>query len=567
MENSYFPELYPDELLYSACARYQSNIGSHAQKAHIEKLFDLRSCCAIADLPSHLSTLVSKLPNSNNTLGTIIFNHTNYPYYRPFLPEVVAQKAMQYMASNDEGGKIHMSLGITASTVPRPRYLRFCKECVADDLNTYGTTYWRRVHQLPAVCICPIHSSPLTSSGILVSTLRGKHYFADLNTVYRSLSNEVAQDFEIERMLDVAKRSFELLKTRYDDLINKDILKELYITELDRKGYVTASGRIRFKKLIVDFTAFHSYTFLKSINCNIQEGSEDTWLHKALRNSTENCHPLRHILMLIFLGKTLTNILKPERQKPFGNAPWPCLNRAASHFKEPVVNECIVTVGSKTKKPTGHFICDCGFAYIRTGPDTSVDDRFRIGRIQSFGPIWLKEARKLSSNQNLTTREKARKLGVDPKTLIRRAQNNVEQVSNVKTPVKRRIARNRRKKAPTTKRVNWLERDREMCSKVLSTVEHLLAEEKPRRITKSELIRRGNLHSSIVYYPEKLPKTSLLIGRYVENVEAFQIRRIDWAIDQLTTSNELMEWRVRRLASITHKCCVKVQKYLEHRIG
>ena len=31
MEFSYFPEMYQDELLYSACARYQRNIGSKVQ--------------------------------------------------------------------------------------------------------------------------------------------------------------------------------------------------------------------------------------------------------------------------------------------------------------------------------------------------------------------------------------------------------------------------------------------------------------------------------------------------------------------------------------------------------
>ena len=102
-----------------------------------------------------------------------------------------------------------------------------------------------------------------------------------------------------------------------------------------------------------------------------------------------------------------------------------------------------------------------------------------------------------------------------------------------------------------------------MSERVVISVQELLSQAKPTRITKSKLIKQAELHSSIVYYPEKLPKTSRIIHRFTESIEDFQIRRIDWAIKLLSETNELKEWKVRRVASITNKCSSRVQDYLK----
>ncbi|CAH1057605.1 TnsD family Tn7-like transposition protein [Paenibacillus pseudetheri] len=565
MEYSYFPELYPDELLYSACARYQMNIGKPAQKLYIEKLFDVRSCCAITDFPSHLSSFVAKIAQSHNTVETILNNHTNYPYYRPFISKETAQKVRHYMLSPNNGRRIHMSLGITACSIPKPKFLKYCNNCVLHDLGTYGVSYWRRVHQLPGVYLCPLHSSVLNNSNILISTIRGKHDFIDFNTVYKATDAEVKIEFENE-MSDIAKSSLDILNLKCEDKICKETLREYYLADLDSKGYVTGNGRLRFKMLIADFTEFHSSSFLRTLKSNIEEDSEDTWLHKLLRKSKENCHPLRHILFTKFLGVSFNDLTLTRRPESFGYAPWPCLNKTSTHYKESVVQNCVITTGSKTKKPTGHFICDCGFIYVRTGPDLSYADRFRIGRIQSFGPIWLQAAQELHSNHNLSQREKAKRLGVDSKTFVRMIKKGEKQKY---TKVQKKVTGSRsgkehQKKSPA--RVNWQERDQAMSVKVFAAVTKILDEAKPTRITKSEIVKRGQLHSSIIYYPSKLPDTKLVLSQVIESLEEFQMRRIDWALKQLKDCNELKKWKVLKLAAITSKCTEQVRNYLDRRL-
>ena len=59
-------------------------------------------------------------------------------------------------------GSVHLLLGRTQSRIRRPTHLRFCPECAQEDLRgAHGEPYWRRLHQITGVLVCPIHATPL----------------------------------------------------------------------------------------------------------------------------------------------------------------------------------------------------------------------------------------------------------------------------------------------------------------------------------------------------------------------------------------------------------------------
>lgn len=101
---------------------------------------------------------------------------------------------------------------------------------------------------------------------------------------------------------------------------------------------------------------------------------------------------------------------------PFGLGSWPCLNKAANHYRDPVFDECVLTRCSSTKLPVGTFSCSCGFVYSRRGPDKNEIDKFRIGRIKSFGPVWHSKLKVLNEG-TISLRKKAAILGVNPMTV------------------------------------------------------------------------------------------------------------------------------------------------------
>ena len=113
---------------------------------------------------------------------------------------------------------------------------------------------------------------------------------------------------------------------------------------------------------------------------------------------------------------------------PFGTGPWPCLNKVAKHYRELVIPSVEVTRDFKSTDPIGTFICSCGFVYARKGPDLSLEDRLRIGRVKVFGEVWKSKLKQLFSRK-LSTRAIARELGVDSKTVKRYLEGH-EVVSN-----------------------------------------------------------------------------------------------------------------------------------------
>ncbi|MGR5962533.1 TnsD family Tn7-like transposition protein [Bacillus paranthracis] len=113
---------------------------------------------------------------------------------------------------------------------------------------------------------------------------------------------------------------------------------------------------------------------------------------------------------------------------PFGTGPWPCLNKATTHYRESVIPNVEVTRDFKSTASIGTFSCSCGFVYARKGPDMSLDDRFRIGRVKVFGEVWKSKLKQLSKKR-LSTRAIARELGVDSKTVKKYLERH-EVVSN-----------------------------------------------------------------------------------------------------------------------------------------
>jgi len=213
-------------------------------------------------------------------------------------------------------------------------------------------------------------------------------------------------------------------------------------------------------------------------------------------------------------------------------------------------------------------MCDCGFNYIRTGPDSTPEDRYKRGRIENFGPLWLKVAKEVELNGDLSLRKKARLLGVDPKTFQEKVLLDAE-IDKSKEKQEPNITCNVEPefitvKINTTKvRVDWGQRDKELSERVFNSIKCIIEQATPVRITKSELVRSAELPSSIIYTPDKLPLTSKMINQYIESTEDFQKRRINWAMRILRERNELVEWKIRRLAGITNRCSNKVQLYIK----
>lgn len=156
-----FPIPYPEELVYSLVARAGVHSGILSPKQLLDDVYADRKIIATIDLPSHLTEISNQYPFSLNiTVASLIYQHTLFPIYAPFIDERKRQTAMLWMA-NQSKGLLHLVLGVASSLIKQPKLLRYCPRCFEEQLAQQGERYWQRGWQVPGATWCCKHSIPL----------------------------------------------------------------------------------------------------------------------------------------------------------------------------------------------------------------------------------------------------------------------------------------------------------------------------------------------------------------------------------------------------------------------
>ena len=202
-----FPVPYPDELIYSLVAKAGIRSAITSPKQLLEQVFGDRKIIATLDLPSHLSAISSLLVNTGKfDVQRLIYEHTMFPIYAPFVDESIRKRALTCMEINTKGS-VHLMLGAVASIVKTSGNFRSCSLCVADQKQKYGESYWSRLWYLPSLPYCPIHG-PLNQS--LTSYHDNRHTYHLYDQVMCNLPlNNGNKDKEL--LHNLAKKSQELL--------------------------------------------------------------------------------------------------------------------------------------------------------------------------------------------------------------------------------------------------------------------------------------------------------------------------------------------------------------------
>ncbi|GFZ94101.1 hypothetical protein GCM10008018_45670 [Paenibacillus marchantiophytorum] len=551
---AHFPTLYKDELLYSGIARYHQISGNRTQKQTIEDLFGDRLVCATVDLPSHLDKLTDRI-NGGYSVRHFIQYHTLLPYYSTFLNKEKVNEARELMAHGASSGVVHSKLGLPASLIKSPAQLKFCRQCYNEDFEI-GEPYWHRSHQLPGVVFCDVHKKQLIKSKVTCST--SDHKFA-----FIPLSELNTEQYQIEEINPRWVGHLQFIAEQSALILNASLGQKIpnYTPALQEKGYMNDGGRVRFDRLIRDFQDYFGDGLLQFLHCPINLKSTDSWLHKAVRGNKELTQPLRHLLLCRYINQSSESNRNNTSTYPFGEGPWPCLNKAAVHFEAAVIEKCQVTRCSKTRLPVGSFSCSCGFVYSRRGPDKSIEDRYRVGRIKCFGEAWYTKLIELNGSDK-SLRAKAATLGVDPGTV----KNQTSFLTNkCKTKVKYlsiggispKKNRERKQRKSTFGRINWEERDALLYPEIVNAVVKIKSKDKPLRISKSSIVR--NIAADKLFFKitdknlEKLPNTKKLMQSSSESTEEYQLRRLVLAASKLRcTEMKVLGWRLLKVAGLNH---------------
>lgn len=598
---SFFTDPYLDELLYSAFARYHFYSGNIDLKDTLTELFGKNSVIPSFEIGNYLQYLCSKLSKEYTPEG-LIKEHTLFPFYSPFLPDDRKAEIIKDIIWADGQG-VYTKIGIVAGAICKKDAIYYCSVCAKDDIERFGEPYIHREHQLQGVKVCPHHGRYLKKYTIKpqdrsrIEYIRLEEAMLDLSDIY------LYQEKHFDKLLQIAQAAYYLLTNDLSNISKTDILCR-YKNLLYEKELVTSNLRVRQEELHDLVINHYGVELLDILESGIDRNDEYNWLRVATRDVARTVHPLRHILLILFLVGDMDTFFKGIRNKynPFGIGPWPCLNSAAVHYRQDVITNVLITADFKKRKPVGTFTCACGYSYSRTGPDHSDKDRYRKGRVKAFGYIWENELLDLLTEKNLSYRKMALYMGCDVKTIQKfesifaekpAAKGDIESVKPSELEEMHESYKNRLlslvteqphlsrteirqlyKKEyaflyrhdraylfgilPSAKQsggskgyIDWQQRDQELLSKLKKARVELLNIEKPTRISKTSLGKKIGQLSLLEKYLDKLPCCNEFIANASETTQQFQLRRCQKVIINMQQAGlPLIEWKIWRQAGL-----------------
>lgn len=388
------------------------------------ELFGARGMSATVDLPSHLDHLNGALPAGHHySTGRLIDEHTLFPFYEPFLPAERAKRVRKDMGGTD-GTAIHKLAGVTPSNVRLPDRLRFCPTCVDEDRREYKGPYWHRLHQVPGVEVCPTHGVFLEDSAAPARNRVNSAVYTPAEEAVASIPPRTADatDPHHATLLRIARDAAWLL-SQGGLTLDHERLRGAYLALLSANGYATRET-VHAGKLAKAIKQFFPAASLKALQCDFDPLKPQCWPAQIVKNLRQGKthHPLRHLLLIQFLGSTaetfLTGLKSRARKtarnlRPFGDGPWPCLNPVCQHFEQPSIGSVeIARSKCRDGAQKGIFSCLCGFSYSRKGTNQDPEDRQRYDWIEALGGVWEATLREMWGDSTLSVRQISVRLGV-----------------------------------------------------------------------------------------------------------------------------------------------------------
>jgi len=285
-----FPVPYPDELIYSLVARAGIHLGLTSPKQLLDEVFANRHVIATVDLPNHLAALIQLLPQSTYDVVQLAYSHTLFPIYAPFNSEEKRQICLKQMAGSSQGA-LHSRLGMAASRVKQLHRLRYCPQCLQEQLHQVGEYYWQRSWQVIGADCCLLHGSLATATIERHSSHR--HEFFAAAPLSCPILPQLAAD---ELAIRITCQVHELLQQ------NPDISPTFSQWSLFYHQLATSVGCAKAKQIqhaaVHELVSSHwSYKWLKqhglTIDCEMSN-----WLQAIFRKHRKSFSYLEHIVVL-----------------------------------------------------------------------------------------------------------------------------------------------------------------------------------------------------------------------------------------------------------------------------
>lgn len=587
----YLPTPYPDELLYSVIARYLKHIAAPHAGTVSAQVFGRRTRSCV-DLPSSLNVVSRRTWFTWGMTGKEIADQlTLFPYYARYVPNQRAAWCLDALLS-DNGGGVHLKLGVNSSRVGVPRYLRFCPTCRTFDIYRYGEPYWHRTHQIAGVLVCPDHGDQLIESD---APMKPKSHFdyVDATESMDRIALPSKGNFGSTEATNVFK-----IAGRCRDMLRGPIaswpfegMPAIYRSAVLERGFSEGPTRLFQTKFENAFVAFYGQALLARLGYEVQLGKEGNWIRSIFQahSYSRAFHPLQHALVQIFLESVPVD---SSKKIPIGLGPWKCPNPYAVHEEPfPIKRVSMTKLYSDEFSASAKCSCSFRFTFSRT---SDTDPTLPIVKyISGSGPTWAAEAERLRQS-GLNISAIAKRMGISYKTvqrLLKRKPSTVrvlpaqleewkrewlkllDQVPNRRRSLARKLnsclyMKLRRwdkewlfalpqlgnfRYRPKS-RVDWAIRDKEWSEILRAAAQKIKASGLPRRVAPLTIIKASGLPETVLTRPIRLPICRAVLKECSESsLDDSRERRLRAAVNKARAKGwPLKDWTLKYLSGLTY---------------
>ena len=296
----FFPQPYPDELLYSVLARYYVRSGYSNYVFAAEDLFQNRYVRPSFEYISPLNGEVITYLKKKTDIQQILLNHTMFPYHCRFLPMERKNKAMQELINM---GSNFRNLILFPRRTETPS-MRYCPLCAVDERKNYGETYWHRLHQIYELPVCPVHKCFLVNTDYKLSGNLPPNLIPAEIVIPLSENIILCDNEKLLLLAGYIKEIFDLPIKMDSDFASSDLFKR----RTEKRCYRTPRGEVcRITSLYNDFVEYYK---------GIIDDIPDQWkIHKLLIGQRFDFWEI--VLLAFFLGIESSKLQEESDTKKF----------------------------------------------------------------------------------------------------------------------------------------------------------------------------------------------------------------------------------------------------------
>ena len=424
----FFPVPYPDECLYSIFARFYVRSGISSPKEASIKFFgsDRSLLASTVLLPRRLERLDYWIdPACGLTGRELICCHTSYPYQSVAYTDNIYQEMEKILQEGiPSSGMYQLERHMIAKSgwPGAGKYLRYCPECVREDIREYGETYWHRLPQLPGVQYCPKHGCRIQDSEAPIEEMRVRIYPASYMLRDRKEPCEDPKPWIRDRYIRIAQDSQWLLEHGREFGGHPRISRKyrLFLQEL---GYANFYGICDRDAVRRDFHKCFGEELLKDLFFFAEDPLY--WLRYLQESIGFNLKPIHHVLLMEFFSGSARTFLEtdPKKEIPYGSEYGPCINKLCRQYLRNTAKR--IQLRKMGDEIWAWFECPyCGLRYRRSDPAQDFKDYQVHPCISDRGFLYREKLHQYLTETTLAKRAIAHTLGVSESSVGKYARDH-----------------------------------------------------------------------------------------------------------------------------------------------